>query len=601
MRRKLVYVIGITAIAVSGIAYTLTSGNEPLLGLDLQGGASVVLEPTTEASEDELNLAVEIIRNRVDGLGVAEPEISTQGGNILVQLPGVDDQQRAIDLVGQTAELRFRPVLDWYPEDAYQGALEDATGTTTTTIPVEGEETGTDDGADDTTAGTNEPVSSTIIGDGASPRPGRDGFVSSTIIGDGADGAGAGDGGLPDIQLYVDEEGNQISAEEHAANEAAAAEALKEQAQSVVDAWALTRHRNDPGAVPAAEEVVLATYDEDGNVDFRYRLGPAAVTGEGLNGADDRFDALNGWFVALDFKGGTQGIDSFNDLSRECFDRMTTCPTNRIAIEIDNEVVSAPSIQDTATAFVPFEANNITITGEFTEREVSDLSLVLDYGALPLVLEAQESRIVSASLGSDALRAGVVAGLIGLAIVSLYLIIYYKLLGLVAIFSLALSGALLWTIISWLGESRGLALTLSGVTGLVVAIGVSVDSNVVYFEHLKEDVRSGRTVRSAIDRAFPVAFSTIVKADVASLIAAGVLYLLTVGQVRGFALYLGLATILDLVATYFFMGPMIGLLVRLRLIHEKPGRFGISRATTMASTPTPKLAKSTSAPEEAIT
>ena len=158
---------------------------------------------------------------------------------------------------------------------------------------------------------------------------------------------------------------------------------------------------------------------------------------------------------------------------------------------------------------------------------------------------------------------------------SLYLIVYYRLMGLVAIASLALSGAMLWTIVAWLGESQGLALTLAGVTGLIVAIGVSVDSNVVYFEHLKEDVRSGRTVRSAVDRAFPVAFATIVKANFASLIAAGVLYFLTVGQVKGFALYLGLATILDLVATYFFMGPAIGLLSRGVGLHAHPGRFGI--------------------------
>ena len=166
---------------------------------------------------------------------------------------------------------------------------------------------------------------------------------------------------------------------------------------------------------------------------------------------------------------------------------------------------------------------------------------------------------------------------------SLYLLVYYRLLGLVAIASLGLSGAMLWTIIAWLGESQGLALTLAGVTGLIVAIGVSVDSNVVYFEHLREDVRSGRTLRSAVDRAFPVAFSTIVKADLASLIAAAVLYFLTVGQVRGFALYLGLATILDLVATYFFMGPIIGIISRHSGLYDNPSRFGIPVPAAPAS------------------
>ena len=465
MRRKLVYVIAIIGVAVGGVVYTLASGNEPLLGLDLQGGASVVLEPTRAPEPEELEVAVEIIRNRVDGLGVAEPEISTQGGNILVQLPGVDEQQRALDLVGQTAELRFRPVIGVLDEADYAAlAAED-----------------------------------------------------------------------PLIGLY-----------------------------------ALT-----DGESPAGAEVILPNYDDNRNVVARYRLGPSAVAGDSLEGAVAQFHSFIGWHVAPTFKPGPEGIDLFNEVSRRCHSRAQSCPTGRVAIELDNEVVSAPAVQADSAVFSPFERSEITISGRFTEDEARDLALVLDYGALPVELEAQQSQIVSASLGTDALAAGVLAGLIGLALVSAYLIVYYRLLGLVAIASLGLSGAMLWTIIAWLGESQGLALTLAGVTGLVVAIGVSVDSNVVYFEHLKEDVRSGRTLRSAVDRAFPVAYSTIVKADFASLIAAGVLYWLTSGPVRGFALYLGLATILDLIATYFFMGPLIGLMSRGSSLYAHPGRFGI--------------------------
>ena len=465
MRRKLVYVIAIIGVAVGGVVYTLASGNEPLLGLDLQGGASVVLEPTRAPEPEELEVAVEIIRNRVDGLGVAEPEISTQGGNILVQLPGVDEQQRALDLVGQTAELRFRPVIGVLGEADYAAlAAEDA-----------------------------------LLG------------------------------------LY-----------------------------------ALTE-----GEAPADAEVILPNYDDDRNVVARYRLGPSAVAGDSLEGAVAQFHSFIGWHVAPTFKPGSEGIDLFNAVSRRCHGRDPSCPTGQVAIELDNEVVSAPAVQADSAVFSPFERSEITISGRFTEDEARDLALVLDYGALPVELEAQQSQIVSASLGTDALAAGVLAGLIGLALVSAYLIVYYRLLGLVAIASLGLSGAMLWTIIAWLGESQGLALTLAGVTGLIVAIGVSVDSNVVYFEHLKEDVRSGRTLRSAVDRAFPVAYSTIVKADFASLIAAGVLYWLTSGPVRGFALYLGLATILDLIATYFFMGPLIGLMSRGSGLYAHPGRFGI--------------------------
>ncbi len=479
MRRQLVYVIGIVALAVAGMVYTVVAGNEPLLGLDLQGGASVVLEPTRAAEPDELDVAVAIIRNRVDGLGVAEPEISTQGGNILVQLPGVNEQQRALDLVGQTAELRFRPVLSVLPESVLEGA------------------------------GSEDPL---------------------------------------------------------------------------LASFALTE-----GEAAAAAEVVLPLYDDDRNVEFRYRLGPTAVAGDGLEGAVAQYNALAGigWFVAPTFKPGSEGIDLFNHVSFRCHGRDPSCPTGQVAIELDNEVVSAPAVQGDNAFFEPFERSSITISGGFSEEEARDMALVLDYGALPVELEAQQSQIVSASLGTDALSAGVLAGLIGLGLVSVYLIAYYRLLGLVAIASLGLSGAMLWTIIAWLGESQGLALTLAGVTGLIVAIGVSVDSNVVYFEHLKEDVRSGRTLRSAVDRAFPVAYSTIVKADCASLIAAAVLYWLTSGPVRGFALYLGLATILDLVATYFFMGPLIGLMSRGSGLYAHPGRFGIPASLARPQTRQP--------------
>ena len=486
MRRKLAYVIGIVAVAVAGVVYTLVAGNEPLLGLDLQGGASVVLEPTRVAEPEELDVAVEIIRNRVDGLGVAEPEISTQGGNILVQLPGVNEQQRALDLVGQTAELRFRPVLSVLGESAFEA--------------VDGEE-------------------------------------------------------------------------------------------ALVGAFALTE-----GEIAADAEVVLPQYDDDRNIEARYRLGPTAVAGDGLEGAVAQFHSFIGWHVAPTFKPGPDGIDLFNEVSFICHSRLPACPAGQVAIELDNEVVSAPAVQADSAIFRPFERSSITISGGFSEQEARDVALVLDYGALPVELEAQQSQIVSASLGTDALSAGVLAGLIGLGLVSVYLIAYYRLLGLVAIASLGLSGAMLWSIIAWLGESRGLALTLAGVTGLIVAIGVSVDSNVVYFEHLKEDVRSGRTLRSAVDRAFPVAYATIVKADFASLIAAGVLYWLTSGPVRGFALYLGLATILDLVATYFFMGPLIGLMARVSGLYEHPGRFGIPATVAQPQTPNPGARRSGATP-----
>lgn len=522
MRRRtvnLVHAIGIVTIAVAGVIYTLIAGNTPLLGLDLQGGASVVLQPARSASQEELDISVEIIRNRVDALGVAEPEISTQGGNILVQLPGVEDQQRAIDLVGQTAELRFRPVIEELPEMLYQSYQE------TKNTALAADDSG---GPDD------------------------------------VEGAGGGESEEPeteDIQPVIDDE------------------TLK-QIEDVLGGFVLTD--TSAGAITADNEAVLAEYGDDRSVLIRYIVGPSSLTGDALESAQALYSLSIGWHVLLTFKRGPAGIDGFNELSSTCFYREASCPSKKLAIEIDDEIISAPVIQDHSSSFTPFERSQTRITGDFTEEEAKDLALVLNYGVLPIELEAQQSRIVSASIGTDALRAGVIAGIIGLVLVSLYLLVYYRLMGFVAIASLVLSGGMLWTIIAWLGEHQGLALTLAGVTGLIVAIGVSVDSNVVYFEHLKEDIRSGRSVRSSTGRAFTTAFSTIVKADVASLIAAVVLYVLTVGQVRGFAFYLGLATVLDLVASYFFMGPLVSLMAHNQKLRRHLSWFGVAAPVRQA-------------------
>jgi len=495
MSRQLTYALGITLLALGGIVYTIVGGNSPLLGLDLQGGVSVVLEPAEGQSVDTnaLDEAVNIIRNRVDGLGVAEPEITRDGQTILVQIPGVDDTARALDLVGQTAELRFRPVLDTQSPGVVVAAQD---------------------------------------------------LVDGKIA-------------KPDTETDA----------EFAARVASA--------QAVVDLWATT-----PDA-KAVDPSVLDLDTSTGGTE-RLSLGPAPLiqdqarnpdkrlTGDSLQTANAQFSGTQGWIVAPSFRSGSPGIDDFNALATECFNRTVGCPTGRVAIEIDGKVVTAPTVQ-----VATFQRDAITISGSFDESSAKDLALVLRFGALPVELVAQQSQVVSSTLGSDALRAGVVSGLIGLVFVAIYLIAYYRLMGIIAILSLAISGSMLWTIIAYLGTTQGLALTLAGVTGLIVSVGLSVDSNVVYFENLKEDVRGGRTIRSAVDRAFPIAYSTIVKADIASLIAAGVLYFLTVGSVKGFALYLGLATILDLVATYFFMGPMIRLLAAKAGLYEHQSRFGI--------------------------
>jgi preprotein translocase subunit SecD len=428
-----------------------------------------------------LDQTVEIIRNRVDGLGVAEPEISRIEQGVMVSLPGVDDQERALALVGTTAEMRFRPVC----------AVLDAHG------------------------GQSE---------GYEP------------------------GGLPMGSCEAALAGDLVP---------------------VTGSDGLTPPESD-----VAGHFVVLALDEDRGGGY-YLLGPTVLTGDGLSDADADFFDFE-WQVNLTLEAGADGIGPFNAISAECFSGTVSCPlqpgfTNgRLAIVLDGQVITAPQIRAPQ-----FERDAIVISGGFDKQGAEDVALSLRYGALPIELEAENTQVVSATIGEDSLDAGIRAAIIGFALVAAFMVAYYRLLGVVALASLAVSGILLWGIVAHLGTQEGLALTLAGVTGMIVAIGVSVDSNIVYFEHLKEDVLDGRTARSAVDRAFPIAFSTIVKADIASLIGAGLLWWLTVGAVKGFALYLALATILDLVATYFFMGPLIRLLARTSWFARSPKRFGL--------------------------
>jgi preprotein translocase subunit SecD len=224
---------------------------------------------------------------------------------------------------------------------------------------------------------------------------------------------------------------------------------------------------------------------------------------------------------------------------------------------LDGTVVSSPTVQDAS-----FTANEVTITGNFDEAEAKDLALVLRYGALPVQLEQESVSSVSATLGADSLRAGLLAGAIGTGLVLLYLLLYYRALGLVVALGLFVWGALQWSVISYLGATQGLALSLAGVTGIIVSVGVTVDSYIVYFERLKDEVRSGRSLRSSVDRSFKRAFRTILAADFSAFLGAFLLWWLTVGAVRGFAFFLGLSTVLDVVVAYFFTRPLVALLGR---------------------------------------
>lgn len=625
MRRKgVVPLILFVVVTLGLLLYTFLAGNSPVLGLDLQGGVSVVLQPDGPVDNDEtIDQAVDIIRNRVDALGVAEPDITRQGDTVLVQLPGVKDQCRALELVGQTAELRFRPVLQVLgpvgeevpttttapattttaPATTTTAAEEQSLGaglvpgenaaglqtptttttvpaTTTTAVPVEDDGTGVDsacrtegEGEDEAPATTTtEPTEEQGLGAGLVPGENAAGLQTPPTTAAPTTTAPAAPttvpGGAPTTTAPAGDAVQGTCA------------GVEDQAR-LDPATGLPRRLTDEGVTPRrldveCNTVLLGERDDDGEIVTRYLLGPTALTGESLASAAAGLDTAGvTWQVNPVFKEGDEGIGRFNAIAAKCNVGDPSCPSvtggpGSLAIVLDSEVISAPAIQE-----AQFERDQIQITGDFDEAEAKDLALVLNYGALPVTLEPQQTQTVSATLGEDSLRAGLISGIIGLLLTALFMIGYYRLLGVVAIASLTLEFALVWVLIAYLGETQGLALTLAGVTGLIVSIGISVDSNVVFYEHLKEDVHNGRTFRSTVDRSFDSSFTTIIKADIASLIGAVLLYWLSVGPVRGFALLLGISTIIDIIATWFFIRPAVLILARNDKLRDKPRWLGM--------------------------
>lgn len=550
-RRLLTPLIFILVCAFGGLALTVATDSSPELGLDLQGGVSVVLKPTKETESGELDVALEIIRQRVDGLGVAEPEIVRQGNNILVQLPGVKNKDRALELVGTTAELRFRPVLLQIPTgEAAEGEGDEEGVDESTTTTAEGATTSTTGGETTTTTAATSTSEGALGG----------GYVEGE--------SAAGPIQEPTTTTTVPPTTTTTTAPGGTTTTTAPPSSIEEM---------VTKPEDD------LPEASVFLPDKDDTAIFQLGPMPAGATGEIVESAKAELSPTSEWTVSLTLKSGENGIDIFNALAGQCYGGANAQVCNgSVAITLDSVVQSAPTIQEPS-----YTRDQIQISGNFTEREAKDLALVLKYGSLPVELERETVQTVSASLGEDSLRAGIVAGLVGIALVALYMVFYYRALGIVVILGLTVWGSLLYSIISWLGESRGLALTLSGVTGIIVSVGVTVDSYVVFFERLKDEVKAGRTLRSSTERAFKRAYRTIIAADVASFLGAAVLWWLTVGSVRGFAFFLGLSTVLDMVVAWFFTRPLVTMLSRNRVFTEAPV-LGVARglaAPPSATTP----------------
>lgn len=494
-RRLLVPLLAILFVASGAFVANLVAGNTPSLGLDLQGGASVTMTPVGDFEPEALNVAVDIIRQRVDSIGVAEPEIQRQGNNVVVNLPGVKDQQKALELIGRTGAVEMRPVINYAENPDLTTTTSAAPGATTTTV-----------------AGASTTLAPPDGGVGSSR--GRAATTTTSTAVPGTD---------PDTGL--------------------------EPGQTVL-----------PGR-------------KDGLI---YLLGPAEATGEVFSN-DATVQVEGGSFSVLaNLRDGVAGEVPWNTLAKKCYDGGDECPTKAIAIVLDGEVISAPQVQTPN-----FNNGTVSITGNFTRAEAEELAKILQFGAVPVQFETPTVQTVSATLGKDSLRAAIISGLIGVLLVLAFLVFYYRLIALVVVVGLGVSGILLWNIISWLSKTNGLALTLSGAAGIIVSIGVTVDSYVVFFEKLKDDVQAGRTLRNSASRGFESAWRTILIADTASLIGALVLWWLTVGSVRGFAFFLGLSTLTDMVVSYFFTRPTVLLLSRTRLFNN--GRvLGVRGATTKA-------------------
>ncbi|MFZ9401269.1 MAG: protein translocase subunit SecD [Ilumatobacteraceae bacterium] len=505
-RRLFASLIGIVLVAAVAIGLTIGTGDQPSLGLDLQGGASITLQPEGEYDAIALDVAVEIIRSRVDAIGVAEPEIIRQGDTVVVNLPGVKDQQRALDIVGRTGDLQLRPVLQQGSIDPTAGT--DAAGTQTPTTPTT------------TPVGTSVPSETTVPDEG---------------------GPGESRGARPMVDTTVPSTDTTVPA---------------------TDATTTS-------ALPDGSEVLLG---RDGSA---YLVGPVAATGLVFeNNASANIQGSN-WSVVVQLRGGAAGEDIWNALTSRCYSRDNTCPTAQIAIVLDGEVISAPVVQEPV-----FSGGEVQITGDFTEQDARDLAKVLEFGAVPVKFEVSQVQTVSPTLGSDSLRAAIISGLVGLALVFLLMLAYYRFVAVIVFVGLAVSISLQFSIITYLSKSNGLALSLSGIAGIIVSIGIAVDSYIVFFERLKDELASGRTLRNSAQRSFEGAWRTVLAADTVSFLAAAVLWWLTVGSVRGFAFFLGLATLADVVIVWFFTRPAMLLLARSKFMSTR-SMLGIKQSKTV--------------------
>jgi preprotein translocase subunit SecD len=517
-------VLGLLLVVMYGTMALLGEWT-PRLGLDLRGGTSITLSARTPDGSDptpeSMRQAVDIVRARVNGSGVVEAEITTQGStNIVVQVPGVGEDE-LVRLVGQTAELRFRPVRAVIPGGSAAPAPSD------TATPTPGA-TATATPAPTTPAPTASPAPGRALTEGLLAQPGT---PSPTVT------------PTPSPSPSASATASAAPAQPPAAEGPPSAE---EQAQlAALDCADLPE-----GSLDDPSKSLFTCDEDDAN---RFLLGPADVVGTDVSSATAGIPQGDVSFVVnLDFT--DEGSDKFFESTQKLAGQ--TFPNNAFAIVLDGKVVSYPTVNE------PIPGGQATISGSFTQAEAQALATVLNYGALPLSFETSDLSTVTPTLGETQLRAGLLAGLIGLGLVLVYSLLYYRGLGVVVFASLIVAGLITYAAIVLLGVAIGFTLTIAGIAGIIVSIGITADSFVVFFERIRDEIREGHSVRMSVETGWTRARRTILASDAVSLLAAFFLYVFSVANVRGFAFALGLTTLVDLVVVFLFTKPLVTILAR---------------------------------------
>lgn len=589
----------------SGASGSFTDRLHPKLGLDLVGGTQATyvasLQNGQAPSPDSMERSRTIIESRVNALGVSEAEVVVEGNrNIVVSLAGEADDQ--LKNVGQAAQMRFRKVLQ-------------ATGDVAATA-------------------VNPPSAAPSAGPSGAPAPSGSAPAANPSASSGGQGGGgpvaapapsdapsapapsaSASAPAPAPEAPSDEEIATLAAVKTkiGATQYAAAEKLTAPVDLSQDINAGKAYANFAKLTPAEVNVLPAAMQfnvptisceqldkrpngaiDDPNAQVTTCMGGgkmlldiAKVVGTDIASASPQVDQGNQWVVSLDFT--ADGQKKWTALTREAFQPAPndSCLTAAqgvssgathclVAVVLDKEVISAPEIQGVLTG-------QSQITGQFTNASAKELADQIEYGALPVTFEANAAQTVSATLGLAQLEAGLLAAAIGMALVAIYAFFYYRLLGTVIFLSLILSGLLTFAALVILGRTTGFTLTLAGIAGFIVSLGVAADSFVIYFERLKDEIHEGRSPRSAVPRAWARARRTIISANTITILAAVVLYIVSIGVVQGFAFALGLATILDLVVVFLFRHPIMTMFANTKAFMS-PRVSGLGRVLKNAQT-----------------